>query len=186
MNIKTFLLSAMALVISTSKLQAQTISKDDKILIVYYSKSGNTKVIAEQIKSQTGGDIFEIEPLRAYPEDYKQTTEQAKKEIAEGYKPALKNKVENIGQYDVIFVGSPCWWGTVASPVSSFLSEYDLSGKTVIPFMTHGGSGLGHSVDDIKKMLPNSKIVGENAFWGNLVKTASGRVASWLKGLRNE
>lgn len=166
--------------------QAQALPPQSKILIAYYSRSGNTAAIANQIKQTTGGDIFEIVPVQAYPDDYRQTTEQAKKEISEGYKPELQNKVKDFAAYDIIFVGSPCWWGTVASPVASFLSEYDFSGKTVIPFMTHGGSGLGHSVEDIKKQLPNAEVTAGKAFWGSKAASAETEVKQWIEGLKND
>lgn len=165
--------------------QAQTLNRDSKVLVAYYSHSGNTREIANQIKQLTGGDLFEIIPVEDYSEDYSQTTEQAKKEIAEGYKPALKNMPANFSEYDVIFVGSPCWWGTVASPVATFLSENNFSGKTLVPFMTHGGSGFGHSLEDIRKLAPDARLADGKAFWGRSVKSAGEDVKIWLKGLNN-
>lgn len=186
MKIKTVFLSALALLMFAGQAMAKTINQDDKVLVVYYSKTGNTKVIAEQIRQLTGGDIVEIEPEKAYPDDYRQLTELAKKEISEGLKPALKTKVENFKDYDIVFVGSPCWWGTVASPVASFLSENDFTGKKVVPFMTHGGSGLGHSVADIKKIIPDASVIDGKAFWGNDVENAGEEVSVWVKGLQND
>lgn len=186
MKIKAFLFTIIAMFMQSNDLQAQIISKTDKILIVYYSRSGNTKEIANYIHNIIGGDIFEIQTVDSYPDEYKQTTEQAKKEIAEGFKPALKSKIDNIKDYDVVFVGSPCWWSTIAPPVNSFLAEYDLSGKTIIPFMTHGGSGLGRSVADIKSILPNSKVVDGEAFWGRNVSNARNSTAKWLKKLQKQ
>lgn len=186
MNIKTFLFATVAVLLSSSNIQAQTISKTDKVLVIYFSHTNNTKEIANQIHNATGGDIFEILPLNDYPTDYRQTTEQAKQEIKEGYKPALKSKIDTIDQYSVVFVGSPCWWSTIAPPVASFLSENNLSGKKIIPFMTHAGSGLGHSVEDIKEMLPNSTVLDGKAFWGKNAKNANDEVNEWVKGLRNE
>lgn len=158
--------------------------KDKKVLVAYYSLSGNTKAIAQQIQDITRGDIFEIEPVTPYPNDYHATTDQAQKEIRAGYKPPLKNKVENITDYDVIFVGSPCWWSTIAPPVTTFLSETDLSGKTVIPFSTHGGSGLARNASDTAKLTPNSKVLDGKAFWGSRVKESKADVESWLKDLK--
>lgn len=155
-----------------------------KALVVYFSRSGNTKEIANQIKNITNADLFEIVPLEAYPEEYQAIAKQAKKEISEGYRPTLKGKLKNIQDYDTIYIGSPCWWSTIAPPVATFLSEYDLSDKTIIPFMTHGGSGLGHSVADIKKLLPNSTVTDGKAFWGKSAKNANEDVAEWLKGLK--
>jgi len=139
--------------------QTQTSLKTKKILVAYYSWSGNTREIASQIQKATGGDIVEIQPVVPYSSDYDTVTKQAKQEIESGYKPALKTKIDNINSYDVVFIGSPIWWGTIAPPVATFLSEYDLSGKTVVPFVTHGGGGQGRSFDDIAKLCPQSTIL---------------------------
>lgn len=186
MKKNTFLLSALALLFCTGTAAAQTITPQDKILVAYYSKSGNTKEIATQISNALQADIFAIEPAAAYPDDYKQLTEQAKKEISDGIRPALKNQPQNLAQYDVIFVGSPCWWGTIATPVATFLAENNLSGKKIIPFMTHGGSGLGHSMADIKKLAPDATLIDGQAFWGRSAKNAAEDVNDWVKGLQND
>lgn len=122
-----------------------------KILIAYYSWSGHTKKVAEAIQEEIGGDLFEIQPETPYSEDYKTVVDQAKKEINEGYRPALKNKVENIAQYDTVFIGSPNWWGTIAPVVSTFVEQNDLSGKTVVPFITHGSGGEQNTITDLEK-----------------------------------
>ena len=154
---------------------------ETKVLITYYSRSGNTREIANQIHKSVGGDIIELQTVEPYPDDYDAVTKQAKQELNSGYKPALKTKVENIGSYDVIFVGTPNWWGTIAAPVKTFLSEYDLSGKTIVPFITHGGSGLGRSVTDISKLCPKSTLLDGIAVWGRDVKTAQNEVSEWLQ-----
>ncbi len=122
--------------------------------------SGNTEVIADMIQKAVGGDRFQIVTVNPYPSDYDTLVDQGKKEQEENYQPALKTKVENIESYDVIFIGSPMWWGTIAPPVRTFLSENDFSGKTIIPFTTHEGSGLGRSVEDIKKLSPKANVAG--------------------------
>ncbi|OGV51121.1 MAG: flavodoxin [Lentisphaerae bacterium GWF2_52_8] len=155
-------------------------SEAKKILIAYFSHSGNTREIAKQIQKLTGGDIFEIQVVKPYPNEYNAVVEQAKKEINSGYKPELKNKVEDIGKYDVIFIGSPNWWSTIAPPVTAFLSCYDFSGKTIVPFMTHGGGGFGHSINDIKKLCLKSSILDGHAFQGSDVKKAQDEVAKWV------
>ena len=99
------------------------------------------KYAAAQIQKATGGTLFEIKPVKPYPSEYRECTVQARKEIQEGVRPE-RAKVEDMGKYDVIFIGSPNWWSTIAPPVASFLASYDLSGKTVIPFVTHGGGGM--------------------------------------------
>lgn len=154
--------------------------RDKKILIVYYSRSGNTAQIARYIQQAVGGDLFQIEPVTAYPSDYHATTEQVKKEIKDGYLPPLKQTVSNIDTYDVVFVGSPCWWSTIAPPVSTFLSTHDLSGKVVIPFSTHGGSGLANNAVDTAKLTPHSTVLEGKGFYGSRVQSAQKEVNAWL------
>jgi flavodoxin len=183
MKAKIFVLIIIAMLMNNIKLQAQSVSKK-KILVVYFSHSGNTRVIAEQIKKATNGDIFEVQPVKDYPDDYNSVVDQAKKEINANYKSALKTQVKNIKTYDVIFVGSPCWWGTIAPPVATFLSSYDLSGKTIVPFMTHEGSGMGHSVSDIKKLCPKSTVLDGLPVRGSSVKRAQKDVIKWLREIK--
>ncbi len=154
-----------------------------KVLTVFYSHSGNTRECANQIHKQVGGDIVEIIPVTPYPGDYEAVVKQAKQELKSGHRPALRTQVENIEAYDVIFVGSPNWWNTVAPPVMTFLSEYDLSGKATVPFITHAGSGLGRSVTDIARLCPHSTVLEGLAVTGSDVKTAQTRVSEWLRKL---
>lgn len=163
---------------------AETGTSGGKILITYYSRNGNTREIANQIHRSVGGDIFEIQVVEPYPEDYEEVKKIAMHEQASDLKPALKTKVEKIGSYDVIFVGTPIWWGTIAAPVKSFLLQYDLSGKTIVPFITHQGSGLGRSVADISKLCPKSTLLDGIAIWGRNVKTAQNEVSEWLKNIK--
>jgi len=154
-----------------------------KTLTVFYSHSGNTRECANLVHKRVGGDIVEILPVAPYPEDYEAVVKQAKQELNAGHKPALRTRVKNIESYDVIFVGSPNWWNTVAPPVMTFLSEHDLSGKAAVPFITHGGSGLGRSVMDIARLCPHSTVLEGFAVWGSEVKTAQTRVSEWLRKL---
>ena len=154
-----------------------------KALVVYFSRTGNTREVASQIHKRVGGDMVKIKPVEKYPDDYDAVVKQAKQELTTGHKPALKTKVENIGSYDVVFVGSPNWWNTVAGPVKSFLSGYDLSGKTIAPFITHEGSGLGRSVSDIAKFCPNSTVPDGLAVWGRSSRAAQSEVSEWLRKL---
>ena len=101
-----------------------------KILVAYFSRSGNTREIASQIHKNVGGDIFEVQAVKPYPSDYNALVKQARQELESGYKPALKTKIENIKSYDLVFIGYPIWWSTFPAPVKTFLSENDLSGKT--------------------------------------------------------
>jgi flavodoxin len=162
---------------------AETGANSAKVLVVYYSRSGNTREIANHIHVLIGGDIVELQTVEPYPAEYNAVTKRAKEEQQSGYKPALKTKIENIGSYDVIFVGSPNWWNTISPPVRTFLSEYDLSGKTLAPFITHEGSGLGRGVQDIAALCPNAKILDGLAVRGGSVKIAHNDVSGWLRKL---
>lgn len=151
------------------------------ILVAYFSHSGNTRVIANQIHESVGGIIFEIVAVDPYPSDYDEAVEQARKELREQYRPKLKTKVENVESYNVVFVGYPNWWGTIPMPVATFLSEYDFSGKTILPFCTNEGSQLGRSVTDIKELCPRSTILDGLAVRGRNVKKAENEVSEWLR-----
>ena len=156
----------------------------NKILVVYFSHSGNTREIANQIHKSAGGDIFEIQAINPYPHDYDAIVQQARQELDSGYKPAVKTKMENIKSYDLVFIGYPIWWGTVPAPVRTFLSEYDFSGKTIVPFCTHEGSGLGRSAADISKFCPKSTLLDGVAIRGSDVKTAQNKLSEWLQKIK--
>jgi flavodoxin len=158
-------------------------AEGNNILVAYFSHSGNTREIANQIHEIAGGDIFEIVTVDPYPRGYNEVVEQAKKELDAGYRPELKTRVKNMGSYDVVFIGYPNWWGTVPRPIASFLSQYDFSGKTIVPFCTHGGSGLGRSVTDIAKLCPQSTILDGLAIRGGDVKNAKHKISEWLREL---
>ena len=152
-----------------------------KVLVAYFSWSGNTREIATQIHGRVGGDLFEIEASKAYPTDYRECTEVAKKEQEANARPALSTKVADMAQYDVVFIGYPNWWGTIPMPLFTFFEQYDFAGKTVIPFCTHEGSALGRSAQDIAKLCPQAKILQGLAIRGSGVKSAQDEVASWLR-----
>ncbi|HPU43794.1 MAG TPA: flavodoxin [Dictyoglomaceae bacterium] len=154
-----------------------------QILIAYFTWSGNTHKIANLIHKEVDGTIFEIQPEVPYPNSYNVVVEQAKKEIRAGYKPPLKTKVDNIELYDTIFLGSPDWWSTIAPPVATFLSEYDLSGKTIIPFCSHGGGGQERIFSDISKLCPKSKILEGFVVYGSGGGDLQAKISSWLHKL---
>jgi len=168
----------------SSAYAAETGAGEKNMLIAYYSRTGNTREIANQIHERVGGEILELQTVVPYPEDYEAVKKQAMQELNSGFKPALKAKVKKIGSYDVIFVGTPIWWGTMAAPVKSFLSEHDLSGKTIVPFVTHAGSGLGRSASDIAAVCSHSTILNGLAVWGKNAKTAQKDVSAWVRRLR--
>jgi flavodoxin len=168
--------------------------KEEKCLISYYSREGNnivggsieylpignTEVVAKMIQEMTEGDVFRIDTVNSYPEDYMETTEVAKKEQNENARPELSSQVEDFDSYTVIFLGYPNWWGTMPMAVVTFLEEYDFSGKTIIPFCTHEGSGLGRSEKDIAKLSPQATLLRGLAIRGSQVRNAEIDVKNWL------
>ncbi|HEX9144666.1 MAG TPA: flavodoxin [Candidatus Binatia bacterium] len=168
-----------------------------KCLIAYYSrrgqnyvsgrivdlKVGNTEVVANMIQKITGGDMFHIESVTAYPKDYTEATEVAKNELRAKARPKLTGQVENMGAYDVIFLGYPNWWGTMPMPVYTFLESYDFSGKTIVPFCTHEGSGIGHSEQDIAKACLKAIVLKGIAIHGTGASSADSNVSSWIDKL---
>ena len=133
--------------------------KDADVLIVYLSRTNNTQAVAEIIHSQVGGMLVELELKTPYPEDYKAIVEQVDRENETGYLPPLKTIIDNIGQYDIVFLGFPTWDMQMPPPMKSFLNLYDLSGKTVVPFNTNAGYGVGSSFETVKELCPDSSIL---------------------------
>lgn len=155
---KTFvllLITVLGMLSWTSEAQV----KNHKILIVYLSRTNNTKVVAELIQTKVGGDLVALELLKPYPTDYKTTVAQVAKENESGYLPPLKTQIDNIAQYDIVFVGFPTWGMQLPPPVKSFLKQYDLSGKTVVPFNTNAGYGVGSCFQTLESLCANSKIL---------------------------
>jgi flavodoxin len=148
----------VALCITTGCLNAQPISSK-KILIVYLSRTNNTKTIAEIIQRNAGGTLVALELEKPYPGDYKATVQQVVKENETGYLPPLKTKIDSIKNYDVVFVGFPTWGMKLPPPMKSFLHQYDFGGKTIVPFNTNDGYGIGSSFETVKELCPNSKIM---------------------------
>lgn len=153
-----------------------------KIMVAYFSYSGNTREIANQIQQRVGGDLFEIKAADPYPAEYRACTDRAKAEQERDARPALSGEVRDMSTYDVIFIGYPNWWGTIPMPLFTFFETYDFSGKTIIPFCTHEGSGLGRSMGDIRKLSPKSTVLEGLAVRGSGVKSAQDSVAAWLRG----
>jgi len=165
-----------------SQTQMETETESGSILIAYFSFSGNTATVANQIQELTEGDLFEIKTVEPYPE-YNETLDIAQQEQKDNARPQLSASVENMDNYDVLFVGYPIWWSSAPMAVFTFLEEYDLSGKTVIPFCTHDGSQLGRSVTDITAVLPGSTILDALAVRGSSAVDAKIDVRAWIDGL---
>lgn len=144
-------------VISDSQKDLQ-VENNGNILIAYFSWSGNTENAAEVISQKTGADVIELNPVEPYSSNYNEVLDEAQEDMNNDARPELANHVENMEQYDTILLGYPNWWATIPMPVASFLEEYDFSGKTIIPFCSHGGGGFGQSITDISKLAPNSRI----------------------------
>jgi flavodoxin len=153
------------------------------VLVAYFSRSGNTRKIANLIQQEVGGTIYEIQPEVPYPNSYNAVVDQAKKEIETGYKPTLQSTLDHLESYDTIFVGSPNWWSTIAPPVATFLSEYDFSRKTIVPFCTHGGGGLGRIGQDIAKLCPQSTILSSFQIYGSGTGNVQAKVSAWLRNI---
>ena len=153
------------------------------ILVAYFSWSGNTKTIAEMIAEETGADLFEIVPSVPYTEDYDAVVDQAQEEQSEGARPEIADTVENFDSYDTVFIGYPNWWSDVPMIINTFLESYDFSGKTVIPFCTHGGGGFGNSISSITNGAQGATILEGFATSGSSVDSAQEKVQTWLASL---
>ena len=129
-----------------------------KQLVLYYSETGTTKAVAEELQKQLGADIEAVEAVEPYSGNFQQTIERSGRERESGQSPAIKPLTKNIADYDVIFLGYPIWFGTYAMPIVTLVKEQDFAGKTIVPFCTFGSGGLNTSSDALKKALPKAKI----------------------------
>jgi len=144
---------------------------------------GNTEVIARKIQGLTGSDLFQIRTVQPYPEDYTEATRVAQDELSGNARPELTDIVADMDSYQVMYLGYPNWWGTMPMAVCTFLDSYDFSGKTIVPYCTHEGSGLGSSERDIIKLCPAAKVLSGLAIKGGTVCRADHDLANWLKRL---
>ena len=173
-------------------------SAGSNILVVFFShtgenysvgviEKGNTHIIAEMIAEETGADLFEIQPVNPYPDTYDACTDVAKKEQNENARPEFVGSVDNMEQYDTVFIGYPIWWGDLPMVVYTFLESYDFSGKTVIPFCTHEGSGLSGTDRKVANACPGATVLDGLAIRGSVAQNkqsdAKSDVLKWLNGL---
>lgn len=147
-------------------------------------KKGNTEVLAEELSRLSGAPLFAIETVDAYPDDYHQTVAVARQELAEKARPALKNSVADMADYQLIYLGFPNWCGTIPMPVATFLTSYDFSGKQIAPFCTHGGGGIGSAVSDIKQLCPKAEVLPALDINGEQAATATTQLQQWLDKLK--
>ena len=183
MNKKVIILIIALIIVAVTGISIYTLSKDDdntttanqqsdntsvennesdleagNVLIVYFSQTGNTETVANIIHDNVGGDIVKLETTEAYPSDYDELVDYAHQEQQEDARPELSTVIENIEQYDTIFLGYPNWWGDMPMAIYTFLDTYDLSGKTIAPFITHGGSGLSGTPENIQEEELNASV----------------------------
>ncbi|MBP5239646.1 MAG: flavodoxin [Oscillospiraceae bacterium] len=151
-----------------------------RALTVYYSWSENTEKIAQTIHSLVGGDILRLEPAEDYPTDYQACVNQAIPEVRGKQTPALKPFTLDIKQFDDVFIGSPIWCGSFAPPIRTFLRQYDLSGKTVHPFCTHGGGGQRNFTEDIRTTCYQSYVKDTLVLFGNGGANLQNAIAQWI------
>lgn len=164
----------------TSGEEQQNTNGSGNILIAYFSWGGNTRGIAEEIQSQTGADIFEIAPETPYSSNYNTVLEEAQRDQNEQARSTLINHVEDMSQYDTIILGYPNWWASIPMPVATFLEEYDFSGKTILPFCSHGGGRFGQSLTAIAKLVPDAEIKEGLAISYSGGNSMPQDVADWL------
>lgn len=172
--------------------EKEVMEKKSKVLIVFFShagenygvgniKVGNTKLVADEIQKVTGGDEFEIVADKNYDMPYDALTKLAKEESEKGEKPSFKGEIKNIDDYDTVFIGGPIWWGTYPRVMFTFFDKYDLNGKTIIPFTTHEGSGLGSVVEDLKTIYPKATFKEAFSIYGHEIRKDLSKVDKYRK-----
>lgn len=159
-------------------------SQGSKVLVAYFTRTGNTRVIARQIRRAQQADLFEIEPAAAYPEDYEETVGQAVRERDSGYRPPLKASLPSVSSYEVVFLGFPIWGETAPPVIRSFLSQHDLSGKTLVPFITHGGYGQGQSMKVVREHAPRASVLNPFVMEADQERRTLTQVSRWLSGVK--
>ena len=167
-----------------SKILVAFFSRADENYGVGYIEKGNTHIIADMIAEEVGADSFEIVRVTPYPKEYKACTDEAQQEKSANARPELTAEVKNFGDYDTVFLGYPNWWGDMPMPVYTFIESYDFSGKTVIPFCTHAGSGLSGTVNTLKSKLNGAAVLDGFAIAGTTAQNdqnkAKSAVLEWL------
>lgn len=172
--------------------KAETVN--DKILIVYFSRTGenyavgninigNTAIMASYIQDYTGGTSFEIIPSIPYPDDYDETCKISQQETADNARPAIKNQLKDLERYSIVFVGCPIWYGAPPMIMRTFYETYrnELANKTIVPFGTHEGSGVGSCTNLAKEYFPNGVLLETFGVRGQDIKTSRGKTEDWLR-----
>lgn len=152
-------------------------------LVVYFSWSGNTESAALEIQNQTGADMFRLVPAEPYTDDYDALLDIAQEEQRNGARPAISGSIENFDSYEVVYLGYPNWWGDMPMIIYSFLDDYDLSGKRIVPFVTSGGSGFSNTISTIKSMEPDAEVLDGLSLGSSQAADPGDAAADWLRGL---
>lgn len=168
----------------TDKPDNMTQEEDNSVVVIDGEVLGNTQYVANVIKDNTGADLFRIEPKTPYTTNHSELVDLAKEEQNSDARPEIKDTIENFEQYDTVFVGYPNWWGDMPMIMYTFFDTYDFSGKTIIPFNTHGGSGFSNTINTIKDLEPNADV-NDNGYTvsRNNVQDAEPEIISWLGDL---
>ena len=144
---------------------------------------GNTQYMAYVIQEQLGADIFRIEPETPYPTDHTTLVAQAREEQEQSFRPAIKDSIADLADYDTIYLGYPNWWGDMPMILYSFLEQYDLSGKTIVPFNTHGGSGFSSTISTIRTLEPQANVLNGLSISRDRIQDAEQEIVDWVKSL---
>lgn len=163
------------------------VSGESRVLVAYFSWSGNVQQMARWVSEETGGELFRIVPAEDYGEDFNTCADRAKNELDNEIRPEISTHInkEVMEQYDVIYIGYPVWWYDLPAPVWTFLEEYDFSGKTVIPFFSHNGSSSGaNSLNRITELVPGAKVLTEDVISvrGDDVPASESKIKEWAAG----
>ena len=203
MNIKSLLLAAVATLgivscngqaVKQNTTVKQSNNQEMNKIVIFFSHAGdnysvgnievgNTKIVADYISEFTGADQYEIVTHKYDGMAYMPLIDLAKKEAAAGELPPYEGEAPDLNQYDTVFIGGPVWWGTYPQVMFTLFKDIDLTGKTVIPFTTHEGSGLANCVSDVKKAFPKATVTKGFSIYGHEVRTEKAKVEKWLKGL---
>jgi len=192
-SLRSFLTGLLAVLATGTACGQNNDNMNAKALVIFFSHAGenysvgnievgNTKIVADYISEITGASQFEIVAEKDYDMPYMELIKVAQDEAKAGELPAYKGDVD-VAPYDVIFIGGPIWWGTYPQVMFTFFKDHDLSGKTVIPFTTHEGSGLASIVKDVKKAWPKASVKDGFSIYGHEVRSGRAKVENWLKGL---
>jgi flavodoxin len=153
---------------------------DARTLVAFLSRSGNTRVVAGQLQRRFGADLFEIRTMEPYPADYEATVARAQRERDAAATPPLAETIPDIARYETVFLGFPIWGMALPAPVRTFLAAHDLAGKTLVPFITHGGYGAGSAPATVAELAPGARLVAPFVLEADQERATMNAVDAWL------